>query len=400
MHPGELEGETVMVDDLPPPPYSAYEEIEDDPLAASVPEVPVAPAMSVAPAMPIPVVPAMPVLPIRPGGPEMKVAVMGATGTGKSSFIKSITQDEGIVIGHSLPSETDKITLSRTFDVSIEGGCLTFVDMPGFDDSRGLAGRMSDSDILRQIGAFLQKEYEEKQKLAGIVYTHRISEPTVGWTSLRNIRMFRQLCGTQSMRNVVILTTMWDQLGDIREGVGREHELRTAPGIFKDLIDAGARLVRSGHGLRGVEFPEPEHIVSNLILHSNPVWTKMQEELAFRKSVGETSAGSELDIQIQELIVHQMKQIRELGAAASVERSGEGKRRLEHNRWQLEQEVQRREEERRVLMQHFEAARAIEAMRLAEAEEKHRQLMTWERNRKKKKKVLSVLGGVAVLAFL
>ncbi|KDQ53040.1 hypothetical protein JAAARDRAFT_197826 [Jaapia argillacea MUCL 33604] len=376
MHKGEQpgEGSNVLKGDEPsPPPYCIYEEKEEKPPAG----------------------------PVVSGGPEIKIAVMGATGTGKSSFIKSITQDEGIIIGHSLQSETDKITLSRTFDVSVEGGCLAFIDTPGFDDSRGADGAMSDSDILRQIGTFLQKEYEGSQMLAGIIYTHRITDPRMGSTSIRNLRMFRQLCGTQSMRNVVILTTMWDKLGDIREGVGREQELRSAPGLFKDLIDAGARLVRSGHGLRGYEFPEPEHIVSNLILHSNPGWTKMQEELALGKSVGETSAGSELDGQIQELIVQEMQQMRELAAAALVELDEGAKRRLVYIRSMLDQQVQRREEERQVLMQHSEAARAIEAMRLAEAEEKHRQLLSWERNRKRKKKrALTAIAAVAVMGFL
>lgn len=35
---------------------------------------------------------------------EEIIAVMGATGSGKSSFIKTVTEDEGIVIGHSLIS--------------------------------------------------------------------------------------------------------------------------------------------------------------------------------------------------------------------------------------------------------------------------------------------------------
>lgn len=35
---------------------------------------------------------------------EEIIAVMGATGAGKSNFIKMVTEDEGVVIGHGLSS--------------------------------------------------------------------------------------------------------------------------------------------------------------------------------------------------------------------------------------------------------------------------------------------------------
>ncbi|KDQ53038.1 hypothetical protein JAAARDRAFT_39754 [Jaapia argillacea MUCL 33604] len=331
---------------------------------------------------------------------DMKIAVMGATGTGKSRFIKTITKDEAIVVGHSLDSQTTEIKLSRTFDVDVEGGSVTFIDTPGFDDSRGAAGGMSDSDILRQIAAFLQNEFQANQMLTGLIYTHRITDPRMGGTSKRNLRLFRKLCGNESMQNVIILTTMWDKV-DIEEGIRRENELKTEEGFFKDLIDAGARLVRMGYGLQGREFPDPEQIVANLILQSNPGWTRLQKELAEGKGVGQTSAGSELDGQIQELIAREQQQAREAAAAALKERDEQARMRLEQERWRAEQEVRRREEERRQLMQNWEYQRAAESMRMAEAAERQRQYMDWERRKtKKKKRVVRAIAAIAVLAFL
>ncbi|KAF8431202.1 hypothetical protein L210DRAFT_3651260 [Boletus edulis BED1] len=46
-------------------------------------------------------------------GPDVLVAVMGATGTGKSTFINLLTNDEGIHIGHNPESETSNIQTAR-----------------------------------------------------------------------------------------------------------------------------------------------------------------------------------------------------------------------------------------------------------------------------------------------
>lgn len=45
---------------------------------------------------------------------EEIIAVMGATGAGKSSFIKMVTEDEGVVIGHGLTSGEHYTLVSRS----------------------------------------------------------------------------------------------------------------------------------------------------------------------------------------------------------------------------------------------------------------------------------------------
>jgi predicted GTPase len=39
-----------------------------------------------------------------PGKEDVIVAIMGATGTGKSSFVRLVTGDETIIVGHGLHS--------------------------------------------------------------------------------------------------------------------------------------------------------------------------------------------------------------------------------------------------------------------------------------------------------
>jgi hypothetical protein len=43
-------------------------------------------------------------------------------------------------------------------------------------------------------------------KLSGLIYVHRISDVLMGGISSRNFRMFRKLCGDDTLKNVVIVT--------------------------------------------------------------------------------------------------------------------------------------------------------------------------------------------------
>ena len=55
--------------------------------------------------------------------------------------------------------------------------------------------------------------------------------------------MFRKLCGTDSLKNVVIITTMWDKITP-GEGSQREQELTSSDNLFKPLLDGGAIMMR------------------------------------------------------------------------------------------------------------------------------------------------------------
>jgi predicted GTPase len=65
-------------------------------------------------------------------------------------FIKLITGDEGVKIGHGVSSETSEIGVHSW--KARDGRLCTLVDTPGFDDSNG----MTDSEVLDKIASFLQ----------------------------------------------------------------------------------------------------------------------------------------------------------------------------------------------------------------------------------------------------
>jgi predicted GTPase len=95
---------------------------------------------------------------------------MGMTGAGKSSvgisafayhhrrrslpkqFIKLITGDEGIKIGHGVGSQTTEIGV---YSYSArDGRRVALVDTPGFDDSN----ERTDGDILDEIASYLKSK--------------------------------------------------------------------------------------------------------------------------------------------------------------------------------------------------------------------------------------------------
>jgi len=67
-------------------------------------------------------------------------------------------------------------------------------------------------------------------------------------SSLDNLGMFKKLCGTACLKNVVLATTMWDDLRDQEVGDIRETELKTDPEFWGDMVDLGSTVMRQDRG--------------------------------------------------------------------------------------------------------------------------------------------------------
>lgn len=143
--------------------------------------------------------------------------------------------------------------------------------------------------------------------MSGVIYMHRISDPRMGGISRKNLRMFKQLCGDDSLKNVAIVTTNWNRV-DVEEGEERENELRHGQSFFKPFIDAGAQLTRHNMGLTSARL-----IVSRL-LRGTPIPLQIQVEMQDGRPLGETSAGSVLTAEMQALTKKYEKEKEELKA--------------------------------------------------------------------------------------
>jgi ankyrin repeat protein len=98
------------------------------------------------------------------------------------------------------------------------------VDTPGFDDTY-----RSDTDVLREIAAWLTDSYSNQVKLKGIIYLYRIMDERMQGSAKRNLFMFKKLCGPKPLNNVNLATTTWSSVNparpwDVITGAGDRHE--------------------------------------------------------------------------------------------------------------------------------------------------------------------------------
>src|SRR2546423_10558133 len=132
------------------------------------------------------------------------IVVMGVTGSGKSSLINMVA-DEKVEVGHSLQSCTTEVQVAS---FSTKSGRLGYlIDTPGFDDTN-----RSNTEILKEIAAFLTKLYVRKIHVTGLVYVHRITDPKMQGSAVKNLQVFQKLCGPQCFPQIALVSTRWQEL--------------------------------------------------------------------------------------------------------------------------------------------------------------------------------------------
>jgi hypothetical protein len=300
---------------------------------------------------------------------------MGVTGVGKSTFINHFSNEE-TVIGHGLeackstsvflrPIQSADILVVGTGKVQIypstllDGTKLFLVDTPGFDDTY-----RSDTDILKEIADWLSTAHEEKIKLAGIVYLHRIEDVRLGGAAMRNLRMFKALCGDNSLASVVLATTRWHNV-QLDEGLLREEQLCSSPKMWKRMIDFGSKVMRQDRD----EISACE-ILQYLIQRRKPVTLDIQVELVDnKKTLNQTGAGQELHAEIEKQKKEYEKQLTALRKEMEDKMNkmnADLKEQLQEERDELERKLREAREHDRQLEANREEIRqqmALEAQR-------------------------------------
>jgi len=127
-------------------------------------------------------------------------------------------------------------------------------------------------------------------------------------TPLKNLRMFEELCGKNSFKNVILTTTMWDDVDEVT-GETREGELKSI--YWKTMISRGSSTGRF-QGQRDSAF----RLIAPLLDEANNRNTLLlQKELVdLDMRLSETHAGQKLRSEIKQLAKQQQEllhQIRE-----------------------------------------------------------------------------------------
>jgi hypothetical protein len=160
------------------------------------------------------------------------------------------------------------------------------MDTPGFDDTN-----RSDTEVLKDIAGTLGNMYREQVQLSGIIYLHRITDNRLSGSALKNLSMFKKLCGPSFYSQVVLATTMWGKLQDREEGTKRESQLIEQRDWWGHMHKKGSKVFQYE------DTPESAlQIVDYLLSLGKHTTLAIQKELVDEgKDLQETSAGQEAE---------------------------------------------------------------------------------------------------------
>lgn len=169
------------------------------------------------------------------------IALMGVTGSGKSTFASLLS--DNVSIGHGLRSGT---AMAGFYGLRHHGSNRNVVplDTSGFDDTT-----RPDAEILKEIAFVFAAIYKAGATLAGIIFPHRITDPRMSGGAIKNLEIFKRLCGDggEAYPSVVLTTNMWPGLDAGHAGYvaaeRREGELRGTR-YWGPILDGGASLAR------------------------------------------------------------------------------------------------------------------------------------------------------------
>ncbi len=116
-------------------------------------------------------------------------------------------------------------------------------------------------------------------------------------TPLRNLEVFEKICGPQAFNRIIMVTTMWDELGDEETGIRREEELKSS--FWAPMVKRGSTTERYTNTEESAW-----HILRPFI--SNPkknlAAVQLQKEtVKHHRALPRTDAGQELFAKIDEL---------------------------------------------------------------------------------------------------
>jgi energy-coupling factor transporter ATP-binding protein EcfA2 len=258
--------------------------------------------------------------PDQPLKEDTLIAVMGLTGSGKSTFIRSVTGIQDIKIGHGLCSgsfllirrsilhradrliETDEV---NSYETIINGKTIVLVDTPGFDDTFE-----GDEVVVERIARWLSETGKSNRLLNCILYLHRIDAPRLGGSSTRSLRMLKEICGQDAYRNIVLATTFWDQVSEA-EGAAREKELLEEDTFWKKLIANGAKSIRMSRDKEA-----GNRLLEDMGANATAMLKIQKEMVGEGKSFEETTAAAEIDQALTKLKLEQADTLRKAQAQA------------------------------------------------------------------------------------
>ncbi|KAF9037273.1 hypothetical protein BJ165DRAFT_1614761 [Panaeolus papilionaceus] len=168
----------------------------------------------------------------RPSGP---VLIMGPTGAGKSSFIEVLgLKGSSKISSNGLDGYTQTVSTYKLNNVTRDGRPIYLVDLPGFADTKILE---------LAIVSMLQKWIKDNGLFSRILYMTPITSTRLPGTQRQVLKTFHALTGVATAKNVMIVTTMWDNIwGKNATKHADDNYQQLQNDIWKDFIEEGAQM--------------------------------------------------------------------------------------------------------------------------------------------------------------
>lgn len=250
------------------------------------------------------------------------------------------------------------------------------MDTPGFDDTN-----RKDTDILKEIARWLGETYQNKIKIRGILYLHRISDNRMGGCARKNLIMFKNLCGPQAIENVIFLTTFWEKVTE-EVGKSREMTLQSTEDFWGFFVRRGAKVDRHWNNSDSALSTIARFVPGLADKPPAEIKLAIQSELVDSgKSLNETSAGLELQSEFQNERESLLREIREremMMADAMKSRDEEMMELLRQEQQRQDAELSRRDEQiedlkTNMTRMHEEKVKLLEAQLLKQQQQQESQ---------------------------
>jgi hypothetical protein len=167
--------------------------------------------------------------------------------------------------------------------------------------------------------------YGKSKKLSGLIYLHRIIDPRMGGSALKNLNIFQKMCGQSSFPSIMLVSTMWEELPHERDGTSigehREAELRRNDRFWGAMEKGGSRIARHDGTPNSARA-----IISNMINQKKVVLDIQRQMVDQNLPLDKTVAGEFLEqefAQVRKQHEDELRELKESMEAATKEKDQE-----------------------------------------------------------------------------
>ncbi|KAI1170706.1 hypothetical protein F4777DRAFT_102739 [Nemania sp. FL0916] len=218
---------------------------------------------------------------------EIRILVMGASGSGKSSFVAAVAKEgERVIIGHGTESCTTECTVYPT-KYSSDDRQIVVIDTPGFNDPK-----KENNKTLKNITDFIR----EAGDISGVVYLYRCSDTRFDGDSKINFDVIKAMCGPKFYSRIALCSTFWNTISSsfsqekLKPHKDRMRAYLKDDSIFGEVTQAGA-----SYGEFWKDRKDGEDPCLKILRHFFGLWNPplmvIQEELSKTGKLSGTKVG-------------------------------------------------------------------------------------------------------------